>query len=323
MKKTLVIAFLFLQKFVSGQQVLPVTDSMPAIDEGLKAGYEISGASEKEVGDKGNFSRFKLRFYVINTSNQAKLILLKPTNSIFSSTVSPELVRFKCSNATGARFTNKEATLAAKPCIVDALVDDADPSSGKTVQKKKPANIGYWIKPGETISSNCIMIVPLNERPNMTVTFFPNTGSMGGTVINNDNNFNNSQFANQRSANFVRIKNFATNSYLHNQDGPVACSAIDNNWWSAQWEMIPVSGTNYYQIRNRSKNNFITVENSNMLTDNGQSASAMWFIEEIGSTRTYSIKNAANNLSLVFQNGVLKTMTVLGTQSYAQWIIEQ
>src|SRR5689334_10413477 len=125
MKKTLVIAFLFLQKFVLAQQVLPVTDSMPAIDEGLKAGYEISGASEKEVGDKGNFSRFKLRFYVINTSSQAKLILLRPTNSIFSSTVSPELVRFKCSNATGARFTNKEATLAAKPCIVDALVDDA------------------------------------------------------------------------------------------------------------------------------------------------------------------------------------------------------
>lgn len=323
MKRLPVIFLLLIQKVLYGQQVLPVTDSVPAINEGLKAGYEIAGTSEKEVGDKGNFSRYKMRFYVVNTSSQAKLILLKPTNSLFSSTVSPELVRFKCSNATGARLTNKDATISAKACIVDALVDEVDASSGKTVPTKKQANIGYWIKPGETISSNCIMIVPLNERPNVSVTFFPNPTSMGGAVINNENNFSNGQFANQRPANFVRIKNFATNSYLHNQDGPVACSAIDNNWWSAQWEMVPVNGTNYYQLRNRSKNNFISTENANMLTDNGQSANAMWFIEEIGSTHTYSIKNAANNLSLAFQNGVLKTITVLGTQSYAQWIIEQ
>jgi len=323
MKRTLFIAFVLMQLNLFAQQVFPVSDSMPAVNEGLKAGYEITGASEKEVGDKGNFSRYKIRFYVINTSNQAKLILLKPSNSLFSSTVSPELVRFKCNNATGARMTNKEAALSAKTCIVDAMVDAPDGSSGKTVQQKKPANIGYWIKPGETISSNTIMIVPLNEKPSMTVSFFPVSTSMGATVITNENNFGSSQFASQPANHFVRIKSFGANNYLNNQNGPIACSAIDFSWWSAQWELLPVSGSDYFHIRSRWKNNFLSTENADMISDNGQSANAMWLIEEIGSTHTYTIKNAANSLSLVFQNGVLRTVSQQGISSYGQWIIEQ
>jgi hypothetical protein len=340
MKRTIALLLICVQANAYTQQTLPVTDSMPAMSEGLKAGYDIAGASEKEVGDKGNFSRYKIHFYVTNTSNEAKLILYKPSSSIFGGSASPELVKFKCSNATGARFTNKEATLSAKPCIIDALVDELDAASGKTVQKKKPANIGYWIKPGESISSNTIMIVPINEKPSMAVSFFPNTGSMGGTVINsNNNNYDNNNFSNTNYSNnnngnfntaqnipqsFIRIKNFASNNYLHNQNGPMACTAINHDWWSAQWEMLPVNGTNYYQIKNRWKNNFISTENNSMISDNGQSANAMWMIEETGSNnKIYIIRNAADNAKLTYQDGQLKTITSFSNQVNMQWIMEQ
>jgi hypothetical protein len=316
------------------QQTFKVTDSMPAENEGLRAGYDITGASEKEVGNKGDFSRYKLRFYVTNTSTQAKLILYRPGGINFGNSVSPNLTQFKCLNATGARLTNKEVTLDAKQCIIDAMVDETDPA-GKTVQRKKPASIGYWIKPGETISSNTIVIVPLNEKPNVTVTFFPNTGSMGATVINNSNNYtnnsnapnyannNNSVNAQTVSQGFVRIKNFASNNYLHNQNGPVACTAIDHEWGSAQWEMLPVNGTSYYQIRNRWKNNFISTENNSLLSDNGKSSNAMWLIEETSTSNIYTIKNAATNAKLSFQDGALKTSSSFGNQPSMQWIIEQ
>jgi hypothetical protein len=339
-KKILLTAFIISRLNAYSQQFLPVTDSIPAMNEGLKAGYDITGASEKEVGDKGNFSRYKIHFYVINISSEAKLILYRPNSSIFGSGTSPELVKFRCNNATGARFTNKEATLTAKPCIIDGLVDETD-ASGKTVQKKKPANIGYWIKPGESINANTIMIVPLNERPNMTLSFFPNTSSMGGTVFNNNNNFydnnnnyNNTNYSNNNNNNFnngqnmpqgfVRIKKIASNNYLHNQNGPVACTVINHDWWSAQWEMLPVNGTNYYQIKNRWKNNFVSTDNNSMISDNGTSANAMWMIEETGSnSKIYIIRNAANNSKLTYQDGQLKTITSFGNQVNMQWIIEQ
>jgi hypothetical protein len=348
MKKIFLTALIGVQVNVFAQTSLPVYDSMPVINEGLKAGYDITGASEKEVGDKGNFSRYKIRFYVANTSSEAKLILYKPNSFNFGGSVSPDLVQFKCSNATGARLTNKEATLKANPCIIDALVDEPDASSGKTVQKKKPANIGYWIKPGESITANTIMIVPLNEKPKMTVSFFPNSASMGAAVVNNNNNgyttsnnnnsynngqnnsnngYTNSQNNNNSQSNyfqgFLHIKNFSSNYYINNENGPAACTSIDYGWWSSQWEILPVNGTNYFVIKNRWKNTFISTDNNSMLSANGQSANSMWSVEEIGNTHTYSIKNAANNTSLVFQDGVLKTAVIFSPQPYTQWIIEQ
>jgi hypothetical protein len=294
---------------------------MPAVLEGLKAGYEITGASEKEVGDKGNFSRYKIRFFVVNTSNEAKLIINKP-NNLFGGNASPELVKFRCTNATGMRLTSKEASLSAKPCIIDALVDETDPATGKAVQKKKPANIGYWIRPGESISTNTIMIVPLNERPAMLVSFFPNTTGMPAAIVNDNNGMG--PGGSRPTVSFVRLKNFANSTYLHNQDGPLNCSKIDFNWWSAQWEIIPVTGTSNFQIRNRWKNNFISTENGNLLSDNGQSAKAMWQIEETGTGSVYYIRNVADNSRLVLQNGQLRSSSGFNSNdAAAQWIIER
>ncbi|MFI5133642.1 MAG: RICIN domain-containing protein [Chitinophagales bacterium] len=312
------------------QQSYPVTESMPQTVEGLTAGYNISNEKEKEVGNKGDFSRYSINFYVTNSSNEAKIILNKQGFNLLGSDVSSGLVQFKCVNATGARLTSKELNLQAKPCTLQVLVDDKDCSTGKITQSKRPAQIGYWIRPGETIAGNTIVIVPLNEKPDVTVTFFPNTTNIPATVINNNNNYNignnnsNSNNVQNTPSGFVRIKNFVSNNYLHNQNGPVACTTIDHGWWSAQWEILPVSGTNYYQIRNRWKNNFISTENNSMISDNGKSSNAMWLIEETGNNNTYTIKNVANNAKLTYQDGSLKTTnSFLGNQANMQWVIEQ
>jgi hypothetical protein len=336
MKPILSMAALLLQLNLLAQQPLTLTDSTPVTVNGLQAGYSITGEKEKEVGNKGDFSRFQVEFYVTNTSSEAKIMLHRQGFSIGGNGVSPNIVQFRCSNATGARLTSKEWALQAKPCTIEALVDDAEPSTNKIVQNRRMANIGYWIRPGETISIKNVVIVPLNEKPGMTVTFFPGPiNNMVGSVINSNDNYNNNQYTdnnnrypvnnNQFSVQgFVRIKNFESNNYLHNQNGPVACTGIDRGWWSAQWEILPVNGTNYFVIRNRWKNNYISTENGSMISDNSQSANAQWSIEEEpGGNHTYTIKNAANNAKLVYQNGVLRTVAIFGTQPNMQWVIEQ
>lgn len=179
----ILIALAFCQLHSIAQQPYPVTDSAPVLLNGLQAGYTITGESEKEVGNKGEFSRYKLRFYVTNTTSEAKLLFMMQRGDpvMHAANAAPELVRFLCRNATGARFTSKECSLSATTCTLEVLVDDKD-ASGKIVQNRRLANLGYWIRPGETISTNVIMIVPLNERPAVTAVFFPVMNSFAASV---------------------------------------------------------------------------------------------------------------------------------------------
>lgn len=319
MKIYLATLALLLQLYGRTQQSFTVNDSLPVTRDGLTAGYSITDASESDAGKKGSFSRYKLRFYVVNNTSEAKLIMYKHGLNLFGSSVSPKLALFKCSNATGARFTNKEATLEARPCVVEALVDEKECGSDKTVQVKKLVNLGYWIKPGETVSVNSIMIVPLNEKPQMSITFYPSAGNMIATTANSINTGN----GNYPQQGFMRLKNASANTYLHTQSGPLSCSAIDYNWWSAQWEIIPVGNSNYYNIRNRWKGAFLSTDNTAMLSDNAQSQGSMWYVEEVPGGNTYTIKNAASNSRLTFQNNVLGVSNVFGTPMYAQWVVEQ
>ena len=319
MKKILFALIVHLSITAVAQQNMVVTDSIPVTYQGLKAGYLITDASEKEVGKKGNFSRYKLKFYITNTGNEAKIVMQKPGMFFNTGSLSPDIAEFKCSNATGARFTNKNATLHQQPCRIDAMVDEKECGSDKVVQNKRLVDIGYWIKPGETIATNTIMIVPLNESPQVTVSFYPNTNSLVGSPVNNPTD----PLASSNEQGFVHLKNFASNYYLHNQNGPLACTGIDNGWWSAQWEILPVNGTNNFQIRNRWKNNFITTENSTLISDNGRSANAMWLMEETGISNIFYIKNTADNTKLIYQNGILKTSGANNTDAIAQWIIEK
>ena len=296
------------------QQTINITDSIPVTTGGLKAGYEIRDASEKEVGSKGNFSRYKIHFYVTNTSNEAKIIVYKPNSTIFGSGTSSDIAQFKCLNATGARFTSKEFTLHANACIIDALVDETD-AAGKTKQVRKPANIGYWIKPNETLSSNSIVIVPLNEKPTITVTMYPGSTSMPASMMDN----NSSQ---QIAAHYVRIKNTTAQTYLHNQHGKLECTAIESGWWSAEWEIVPVPGSNYFLIRNHWKNNLVSMDNNTMLSTDANSLASKWMIEEAPGN-IYTIRNASNNAKLILQDGVIKTTSSYTASGAVQWIIEQ
>lgn len=302
----------------SAQQPYPVSDAAPVEANGLKAGYSIVSESQKEVGNKGDFSRYSINFYVTNTTNEAKIILYKQGFNLLGSTTSANLASFTCTNATGARLTSKEATLQAKPCYVQADVEDKDCTTNKTKTNRRQVQIGYWIKAGETISSKTVMIVPLNTKPDMKVML--SDGTLG-SVTNSSLPGNGSNIP--IGISFSRIKNFSSNTYLNNQTEAMTVSPIDNQWWSAQWQLIPVSGTNYFLLKNRWKETYLTNDNSTMLTTNSQSVNAMWSMDVVGTSNTYTIKNAANGYVLIVQSGQLKTAQIFGEQAAAKWIIEQ
>ena len=319
---------------VFAQQLFTVSESSPAVAEGLQFGYTIVNEKEKEVGDKGNFSRFSLNFFITNTAADAKMLLYKPGFNLLGNDVSPTLVQFKCLNATGARLTSKEVLLQAKACTIMASVEDKDCASGKTTQNKRMVQVGYWIKPGETISARTIVIVPLNERPDVKATLYSQGAFIGSAVVadygaGQQNTYPNNQQQRplQRTAlnipqNFVKLKNIAANGYLNNEGGPLTCSPINNDWWSAHWQFIPVEGTNYFRIKNQRKETFLSTDNSSMLSGGDASGYSMWTIEPAGYDAFY-IKNAGNTHALLLQNGRVQMNPIFGDQQNAKWVIEQ
>jgi hypothetical protein len=316
-----------------------ITDQMPVSAEGLKIGYTLQTEKEKEVGNKGDFSRFTVQFYVTNESSQAKIILYKQGFTLLGNNVPPDLITFNCINATGARLTAKSVTLQAKPCTVMALVDDKDCSSDKTKLNSRPVQIGYWIKAGETISAKQVIIVPLNEKPDVRYTLFPRSNSPIGTVYNDPNGYNdpnnynpgNNNNSNNGTADFagnftgfLKLKNFSNTTYLNMETGVVSSTAIDNGWWSAQWELLPVKGTAYYLIRNRWKNTYVSNESTiSFNSTNDQSVNSMWMLEPVGNSNTFNIRNAGNNTYLNTQSGKLQCTNVNSGQMNARWIIER
>jgi hypothetical protein len=60
------------------------------------------------------------------------------------------------------------------------------------------------------------------------------------------------------------------------------------------------------------------------MTDNGQSANAMWTIQESGTANTFYIKNVTDNAKLYVENGVLKVSnSFLNNDALSKWIIEK
>jgi hypothetical protein len=153
------------------QQAYPVTDSTPLTINGLQMGFNILNEREKEVGHKGDFERYSVRFFATNTTSEAKIFMYRQGGG-FLNDRSPDIVHFQCLNATGARFTSNAAFLQATPCSVPAQVEDKDCSTNKTVVNRRFVQIGYWIRPGETIHTDVIFIVPLGQYPKVTATPF-------------------------------------------------------------------------------------------------------------------------------------------------------
>ena len=341
MRKFILFILVLQTGSVLAQSVYPVTEPAPVNVNGLTIGYTIKSEEEKEVGNKGNFSRFAVKFYVTNATQESKIMLYKDGFNLLGN-VSDQLAQFNCLNATGARLTSKSAIIQAAPCNVMALVEDKD-AAGKTVKNKRFVQIGYWIKAGQTISTSAIVIVPLNEKPNMEVVYlgnalqptaaagYSNNGNTGYSGNNGNNGYNSNQNSSPASPQatftngFVKIRNTFTNNYINVEKGPLGCTVIDNDWYSAQWQIIPVTvnGINYYSIQNRWKNSFITIDNSGLLSANGQSNSAMWVLETLDGGSTYTIKNATRNAALTDQNGMVQAVPLVRGQQNAKWVIEQ
>ena len=324
-KKILAACCMFFSITAFAQQSFAVNESNPATAEGLQFGYNIVTEKEKEVGDKGNFSRFSLNFFITNVGAEAKMLLYKPGFNLLGNDVSPTIVQFKCLNATGARLTSKEVTLQAKPCSIMASVEDKDCSSGKVTQNKRMVQVGYWIKPGETISARTIVIVPLNEKPDVNATLFSQGAYLGSATLQG---YGQAQQPNSTAQSlpmgdaFVKIKNFESNAYLNNQNGPLACTPVNNDWWSAQWQIIPVRGTHYYRIKNRWKESFLCVDNNDMLCTEA-SQNNLWYVQQVGGSNLFIIQHAGTNSALTDQHGRLQVNPVFAEQRNAEWVIEQ
>jgi hypothetical protein len=66
----------------------------------------------------------------------------------------------------------------------------------------------------------------------------------------------------------------------------LAASTILPGWWSAQREMQPVAGTQYYRIRNRYRRTYLHVEYGSLQPGTISSAwhGAMWRSQDTGVT---------------------------------------
>ena len=341
MKKIVLLMLLFQAHHMLAQTAV-VSETEPVNFNGLSMGFTIKSEEEKEVGNKGNFSRFSVKFFVTNTGQEAKIMLYKDGLNLLGN-VSDQLAQFNCLNATGARFTSKSAIINAAPCNVMALVEDKD-NTGKIVKNKRFVQIGYWIKAGQTFSTNAIIIVPLNEKPKMEVVYLANslqpTASAGyngnnGYSSNSNNNAGSTYGGNQNMPppqqgifinGFVKLRNTATNNYINIEKGVMGCTAIDNEWWSAQWQLVPVTsnGITYYSIQNRWKGTFLSIDNNGLLLINdGRSNTAMWVLETMDGGNSYTIKSATRNAALADANGTVQAGPLFHGQQNARWIIEQ
>jgi hypothetical protein len=311
------------------QQAYVVTDKQPGLVDGLEFGYTIKSAEVKAVSDKGNFSRYSLKFYVTNTTNQSKIILYKQGLNILNN-VSDKLVQFNCLNATGARLTTKSAIINAAPCNVLALVEDK--ATGKVDPNKRFVQIGYWIKAGETISTSAIVIVPQNELPDMQALYLANelhqplgTASVGSY---SDDQSRPQQQAQpsiyEPGSGFSKIMNYNERTYLNVETGTPRSTAISPDWQSAQWQFVPVPNTDYVNIKNRWKNSFLSVDSGSLgLFVNYMSDGSRWKLEKVPGAHIYRLRNVGTGGYLCLASGQLTMSASYNNTLNTGWVFEQ
>jgi hypothetical protein len=324
-----VLLFAAQAKSQQQQQVMDVTDAQPATYNGITMGYHINSEEVKAVSDKGNFSRFSVKFFVTNTSPESKIILYR-TGFVLLNEISPYIVQFDVLNATGARFTSKQATLSANTCTIMARVDDRDPKDpNKTIKAKRFVDIGFWIKAGETISTTAIVIVPLNEKPKVTATYLMDDGSPVGTVLNTSYATpipppgGGSRPGFDRGA-YYAIRNSWKGVYIDNRAGFLTTNNTDQIHKILQWEIIPVNGANYYLLKAKGMATYLTSGRPGTveLNNNTQYAGTMWYIEPVYGTDRVRIKNVGNNTYLNMETGALQSTNIQDDAESSRWVME-
>jgi hypothetical protein len=329
------LCFLFVWILLAGgtqaQQTYTVTDKSPVVVDGLEMGFTIKSTEEKTVGDKGEFSRYAIRFYIKNTTAQEKIILYKQGLNLMNN-VSDQLVQFNCLNATGARLTTKSAILSAAPCNVLAQFEETDCNTKKTIKSKRFVQIGYSIKGGQTFTTDGIVIVPLNQQPNMQAVYLANqlqpiASAGAGSPQDNNNNLNNNSNLNApqqifTAPGFKRIRNFSNGSYLNLETGNLGSSAIRSDWPSAQWKITQVQGSGYYSLTNRLKANLIAIERINLIMSRSLNTGSSWTLEPTQDANAFKIKNAGTGEYLCIIANQLTISSIMGNDKSSIWIFE-
>jgi hypothetical protein len=299
-------------------QGFAVTDQQPVMIEGLSCGYRIKSLETKQVSDKGNFSRYSISFFVKNATNQPRILPFRPgVNGV--NQVSDMLVQFICTNATGYRLTSKYAVLKAQPY--------------NYYQNGGWIRMGTAIMPGQTISVDEVMIVPLNEPLNMLVYYI---GYYQQLVPLNAATLNTAPAPAGayvppappqplpvfNPQNFYQIKNMYFGTFLNTQTGVVNSSNIQNGWWSAQWQILPIPNSTYFEIKNRWKSSFVDTERGYItLAPTDQSPGCQWSFESF-TGNLIKIKNVQTGQYLSIGANQIRLSDGYNNEPALGWLIQ-
>ena len=137
-------------------QIADIEEKKPVTINGIEYGYIIK--NEQTKTNKGEeYARFEITLYTTNKSGCTKLYADR--NASFSTEDPNLLVTFNCTNANGKRLTAKSGTIKAREFNVNAKIKDGDKEYNRYVRA------GYMFRNGETLKTNIIVLVPLNQRP--------------------------------------------------------------------------------------------------------------------------------------------------------------
>lgn len=137
-------------------QLADLGEKKPATIDGVEYGYIIKNEQTKNA--KGEeYGRYEITLYASNKSGCTKLFADR--SSTFSADAANLLATYNCTNANGKRLTAKSGTVKARDFNVNVKMKEGD----KDVTRL--AKAGYIFRNGETLKTNIIVLVPLNERP--------------------------------------------------------------------------------------------------------------------------------------------------------------
>lgn len=151
---------LFLMMFtllsVANAQIEDLAEKKPVTIDGVEYGYIIKNEQTKTA--KGEeYGRFEITLYATNKSGCTKLFADRI--STFSSDAVNLLATYNCTNANGKRLTAKSGMIKARDFNVNVKMKEGDKEVTRLVKA------GYMFRNGETLKTNIIVLVPLNERP--------------------------------------------------------------------------------------------------------------------------------------------------------------
>lgn len=160
-----ILTLLFIGPMALAQTAYDITESQPAVFNGVEYGFSVRNESKKEVGGKP-FNRYEVTIFATNKSSCTKLFF--PKQTLFGQQNNDLLAQFDCLNATGARLTAKNGSVRAKPFFVP-YTTSTKTADNKTVTNTVQVQAGYWLRNGETVASDLILIVPDGEAPRLKV----------------------------------------------------------------------------------------------------------------------------------------------------------